>query len=87
MSKSMIMMMSTYPVPAQPGLAPLAARALGAASRLLGRLAVRLSAATAGPPVSALPPVLEFYAEAGAPEGALYLNGELVGTLHGVTRL
>jgi hypothetical protein len=30
---------------------------------------------------------LEFYAEAGAPEGALYVNGHLVGQLHGVTRL
>lgn len=30
---------------------------------------------------------LEFYAEAGAPEGALYLDGELVGHLSGVTRL
>ena len=31
--------------------------------------------------------VLEFYAEAGAPEGALYLDGQLVGYLPGVTRL
>ena len=34
-----------------------------------------------------LPPQLEFYAEAGAPEGALYLDGQLVGYLDGVTRL
>ena len=33
------------------------------------------------------PAELEFYAEAGAPEGALYINGELVGHLDGVTRL
>ncbi len=32
-------------------------------------------------------PELEFYAEAGAPEGALYVNGHLAGTLTGVTRL
>jgi hypothetical protein len=32
-------------------------------------------------------PELEFYAEAGAPEGALYVDGHLVGTLPGVTRL
>jgi hypothetical protein len=32
-------------------------------------------------------PELEFYAEAGAPEGALYVDGRLAGTLHGVTRL
>ncbi len=31
--------------------------------------------------------VYEFYAEAGAPEGALYVNGELVGYVPGVTRL
>lgn len=71
----------------QPSLAPLAARALGAASMLLGRLAAELSAATAPRVARELPPVLEFYADAGAPEGALYLNGELVGTLPGVTRL
>jgi hypothetical protein len=32
-------------------------------------------------------PQLEFYAEAGAPEGALYLDGELVGWVGGVRRL
>jgi hypothetical protein len=32
-------------------------------------------------------PELEFYAEAGAPEGALYLDGDLVGYLPGITRL
>jgi hypothetical protein len=32
-------------------------------------------------------PVLEFYAEAGAPEGALYLDGKLVGWVAGVNRL
>jgi hypothetical protein len=30
---------------------------------------------------------MEFYAEAGAPEGALYIDGELVGMLPGVSRL
>jgi hypothetical protein len=39
------------------------------------------------PIAPAAEPVLEFYAEAGAPEGALYLDGQLVGTLEGVTRL
>jgi hypothetical protein len=37
-------------------------------------------------PVSRVP-VLEFYAEAGAAEGALYVDGRLVGRLTGVTRL
>jgi hypothetical protein len=32
-------------------------------------------------------PVLEFYAEAGAPEGALFIDGQRVGVLPGVTRL
>jgi hypothetical protein len=32
-------------------------------------------------------PVLEFHADAGAPEGALFVNGELVGHVLGVTRL
>jgi hypothetical protein len=31
--------------------------------------------------------VLEFYAEAGAPEGALYVDGHLIGFLPGVKRL
>jgi hypothetical protein len=32
-------------------------------------------------------PTLEYHAEAGAPEGALYVNGQLVGHLTGVQRL
>lgn len=32
-------------------------------------------------------PRFEFHAEAGAPEGALYVDGQLVGRLDGVTRL
>ncbi len=70
-----------------PVLGPLAARALGAASLLLGRLAAELSAAATARATAELPPVLEFYADASAPEGALYLNGKLVGYLHGVKRL
>jgi hypothetical protein len=34
-----------------------------------------------------LPQLLEFHAEAGAPEGALYADGELVALLPGVNRL
>lgn len=34
-----------------------------------------------------VPPEIEFYAEAGAPEGALYVDGQLLGRLKGVTRL
>jgi hypothetical protein len=81
------MMTTIHPPAPRPWLAPQAARALVAASRLLDRLAARLNAAAAQQPAAQLPPVLEFYASASAPEGALYLNGELVGTLPGVMRL
>lgn len=33
------------------------------------------------------PPVLEFYGSACAPEGALYVDGQLVCVIEGVTRL
>jgi hypothetical protein len=46
--------------------------------------AIRNTEAHASP---AAEPVLEFYAEAGAPEGALYVDGQRVGVLEGVTRL
>ncbi len=65
---------------------PLAANTLRQASRLLARLARKL-ATTRAAPRSAAEPLLEFYAEAGAPEGALYLDGQLIGHLPGVTRL
>jgi hypothetical protein len=32
-------------------------------------------------------PIYEFYAESGAPEGALYVDGQLAGRLEGVSRL
>lgn len=51
-----------------------AARQLAAAEKKRGDAVVRGS-------------VLEFYAEAGAPEGALYADGVLVGYLTGVKRL
>ena len=70
----------------------LAGAALRGASRLLARLA--RSARVAGRSTEAhriakrhLPPELEFYIEAGAPEGALYVDGCYVGHLPGVTRL
>jgi len=64
----------------------LAAATLRQASRLLARLARRL-AARHEPPRPTRPPEFEFYAEAGAPEGAVYLDGELIGHVPGVTRL
>lgn len=62
-----------------------AAAALRRASAMLARLARRL--APAATPRSHAGARLEFYAEAGAPEGALYLDGQLVGWLPGVNRL
>lgn len=57
---------------------------LQAASLLFAALARRLQRAEREP---AGEPVLEFYAQAGAPEGALYIDGQLVATLPGVSRL
>jgi hypothetical protein len=57
---------------------------LRAGSRLLDSLAARLALA---PPAPAVEHVLEFHADAGAPEGALYVDGQLVGHVLGVTRL
>lgn len=71
--------------PAHP-LRRLAATALRAASRALARMATHV----AEPPVKPLalvPETLEFYADACAPEGALYLDGQLIGMLPGVRRL
>lgn len=63
-----------------------AAVALRSASVALARLSRRVHAARAARSARSAPE-LEFYAEAGAPEGALYLDGELVGYVSGVTRL
>jgi hypothetical protein len=64
----------------------LAAAVLHGASLALARLAGHL-ALTTRLQVAAVPPLLEFHADAGAPEGALYVNGHLVGHLPGVNRL
>lgn len=72
-------------LPPEPGRARmLAAMLLHGVSLVLGQLAMRLLPATRA---VAADPVLEFYAQAGAPEGALYVDGELVGRLDGVSRL
>ena len=60
----------------------LLAEALRKASAALARLSTRPAVAAVQ-----IEPLLEFYAEAGAPEGALYLDGKLVGWVPGVTRL
>lgn len=61
------------------------ARALCRASRLLARMALGVAGRAALSPERE--PVLEFHGESGAPEGALYVDGVLVGTLVGVNRL
>lgn len=74
-----------FPVPAEErrarGLAAAVLRALG---RALDALAEKV-ALVEEPPVHE--PVLEYHADAAAPEGALYVNGQLVGRVLGVTRL
>ncbi|MES2960721.1 MAG: hypothetical protein V4792_21200 [Pseudomonadota bacterium] len=75
------------PAPA-PALRRGAAAVLRGASRVLQALAQQLAQApVARPGVGAAVPVLEYHAEAGAPEGALYVDGRLVGHLAGVSRL
>lgn len=60
-----------------------AAAALRRAAGVLARWAERLATL----PSAAPPGELEFHAEAGAPEGALYVDGVLVARLPGVGRL
>lgn len=81
-------------VPVQPfapraaPLAQVAATLLRAAGALLEHLAERLAAdARHASAARAMSTQVEFHAEAGAPEGALYADGVLVGVLPGVTRL
>jgi hypothetical protein len=62
----------------------LAAALLRVLSRALGLLAERVAPAASTPVLEA---VLEYHADAGAPEGALYVNGQLVGHVLGVQRL
>lgn len=74
-----------FPVPTEERKARgLAAAALRAASRVLDALAERV-ALVEEPPLTE--PVVEFHGDAAAPEGALYVNGQLVGRVLGVTRL
>lgn len=74
--------------PPSPPLRGAAVTLLRAASRALDRLARRLSAVPERrvPPVSAQAS-FEFHAEPGAAEGALYVDGHLVGFVPGVRRL
>ncbi len=63
------------------------AATLRAGSRALARAALALSNAPPRSVPAPSTPRYEFYAEAGAPEGALYADGQLVALLPGVQRL
>ena len=87
MTKTLSWTRSTTAHPVGSVLRHTAAGSLRAASAILARLARRLR--VAAPAAASRPPVIEFQAyhhEAGAPEGALYVDGELVGFVP-VTRL
>ena len=88
MNKTLSWAASSATRPFSATLLYLAAGGLQAASELLTRLAGRLAAERAARLPS--PHVVEFHAchrDGGAPEGALYVNGELIGYLPGVKRL
>jgi hypothetical protein len=85
---------SGWAIPPAEGLRIHLVSALLSMSAALLHLAVRLQhaqaaskAAAAQAPEQAGAPQLEYYAEAGAPEGALYVNGQLAGWISGVSRL
>jgi hypothetical protein len=74
-----------FPVPAEERRARgMAAALLRFFSRALDALAERVDLVDEAPVTE---PVLEYHADAAAPEGALYVNGQLVGRVLGVTRL
>lgn len=64
-----------------------AAWALRRTGYILASWARSLRQPVAPPAAEVGEPVFEFYAEAGAPEGALYVDGQRIGVLEGVTRL
>ena len=72
-------MIRTQMSPRNEGLSTSLLRTAQGLIRLADRLAHR--------PRHRSTPEIEFYAEAGAPEGALYVDGKLLGKLSGVNRL
>ena len=86
---------SGWAIPPAEGLRIQLVSALLSMSAALLHLAVRLQHAQAAsravsaqaPEPTATGPQLEYHAEAGAPEGALYVNGQLAGWISGVSRL
>ena len=84
-SKDLRRHLAAVPGPGADIARSLAARLLRGASAVLARWA--LSVARPAASIASADPRLEFYLEASAPEGALYLDGELVGHIEGVRRL
>lgn len=76
-----------YFAPRGPSVRRLLAGILRAVSHSLAQLSRALSATERARTRAPSEMVYEFYAEAGAPEGALYVDGKLVGYVQGVTRL
>jgi hypothetical protein len=71
----------------RPLLRRLAVKALERTSAGLARTAARLETAALTAQEATAQPCVEFHAESGALEGALYVDGRLVATLPGVRRL
>ena len=69
------------------GVAHSVAATLHGFDRQLQRAIRQIGATTARRAVALHTPTIEFHAEAGAPEGALYVDGRLIGYLPGVARL
>ncbi len=65
----------------------LTAALLMVASAALARFAALVAPSRAAVDEGSIDPRFEFHADAGAREGALYVDGELVGHLPGVRRL
>ncbi len=76
-----------YYAPRSPSVRRLLASILRAASHSLAQLSRSITAPERARRRPSGEMVYEFYAEAGAPEGALYVDGKLVGYVPGVTRL
>ncbi len=76
-----------YYAPRGPSVRRLLAGLLRTASHRLAQLSRSLNAAERARERPPGEMVYEFYAEAGAPEGALYVDGKLIGYVPGVTRL
>jgi hypothetical protein len=81
-------------MPARPARLPTTPNARRLAALLMHSIIAvlqRIEHALAEPPLPTewgrVSPMIEFHAEAGAPEGALYMDGELVARLAGVNRL